>query len=107
MLTSVPVIKCFWYLRDDGFMLQHAVVFLLDADVVQQWQRERLAVAAQHRLTLAHISGGEGEAAGGVGGVVPDVTERRRAAQLLPCGAQLPVQHRANGQNYSVRLLSD
>lgn len=28
--------KCFSYLSDDGFMLLHAVVFLLDADVVQQ-----------------------------------------------------------------------
>lgn len=84
------------YLSDDGVVLSDASVLFLQAYVVQQGEGQWLAVSTQDGLALAHVGSGEGEAAARVGGVMSDVAQGRRAAQLLPCRTQLPVAQREN-----------
>ena len=78
------------YLGDDGVVLADAEVLLLQAHIVQHRQRHGRAVPTQHGSALAHVGGGEREAAARLRGVVADVAQRRRAAQLLARRAQLP-----------------
>lgn len=78
------------YLSNDGPVLPDPAVLLLQTHVVKQRQRQRLPIAAQDGLTLAHVSRSHREAAAGVGGVVSNVTERGRTSQLLPGGPEFP-----------------
>lgn len=89
--TPLPV-----YLSDDGVVLSDASVLFLQAYVVQQGEGQWFAVPTQDGLALAYVGSGEGEAAARVGGVMSDVAQGRRAAQLLPCRTQLPVAQREN-----------
>lgn len=63
------------YLSDDSPVLPDPAVLFFKPYIVKQGQGQRLSVAAQDSLAFAHVSSRQGEAATGVGGVVPDVTQ--------------------------------
>jgi len=90
------------YLGDDGPVLPDPAVFLLQAHVLKQRQRQRLPVAAQDGLALAHVGRREREAAAGVGGVVAEVAQDRRAAQFLPRGSQFPLAGKGRGGGVNI-----
>ena len=88
--TLISIGRQFLYLSDDSPVLSDPAVLLLQPYVVKQGQRQWLPVTAQNGLALAHVRSCEGEAAAGVGGVVANVTQSRRAAQFLTRGPEFP-----------------
>lgn len=71
-------------------MLPDPAVFLLQPYIVKQGQRQRLSIAAQDGLALAHVSSREGEAATGVSGVMANVTQSCRPTQFLTRSPKFP-----------------
>lgn len=83
------------YLGDDGVVLPDPLVLCLLFDRVCAGELHSFAVAAQNSLAPADVGGLQGEAAAVLTGshrVVPDVTQRRRAAHPLACSAQFPAR---------------
>ena len=78
------------HLSDNGLVLFNSLQFLLTAHDVRSGQRQRLPVATENRLALAHISRGQGEGPSWVHRVMPDVTKDSGTSKFLPRSSKFP-----------------